>query len=253
MPKRQPAGICMTPCTTELGRFARERRLLLDMREKAVGKKAQLAQTSISAIETGVWKNLKDEQVTNLATALCCTEIELKKRLPPRKVVPIKPLTPLGEFIQRHQEEIGLMDKRFAKRMGMGLHEIEELKRTKTIKSFKLARQIARASFLHPPMLAKFVAGRRTKPRNTLGRTIRNGRIAQMLGLNEFAKKLEITRQAASLMELGEYKGTDEGMLVRIARVLKLDINKLRAARSERKKTRQPKKKIGTQQEVVVS
>lgn len=82
MGKTQPAGACMKPSKTELGKFIRARRLRLDLRQAQVAQRTGIPQSSYSALELGKRKYLNTEQMKHLATVLECAPADLYVMLP---------------------------------------------------------------------------------------------------------------------------------------------------------------------------
>src|SRR3989344_4473939 len=96
--KSQPAGVGMTPSKTELGKFIRERRLELNMRQITLAKRAGLAQNLFSMYEIGTRKYLNEKQLIGLAKALHVEVEELRKRMPVKPGSELK--TELGKLIR---------------------------------------------------------------------------------------------------------------------------------------------------------
>lgn len=235
MKKKQPAGVGMTPSKTELGSFVRARRIELDLRQVPLAKQSGLAHSQISQIEVGVKKYLDDNQLTQLATALKCDTEELRKRMPVKPGS--HPTTELGKLIRSRREELGMTIESFAKKMKMTPQRARhlEIRKNPSIR-YNTLNPLAKVLDLDPVILSKFVGTTRKESTSELGNLVRSRRKELGMSIGDLAEKLDVSRQFANQIEFGQARlSTNDEMIVKLAEVLQLDVEKLEAVRPERR------------------
>jgi len=124
--KYQPAGVCMVPCRTRLGKFLRLRRLALDLRQVQIAKIIQIDQRAYSKIEVGHTKWLTTELAQALSKVLGCKQSLLEslgQKKPKPKKEPL-PRTKLGKLIRTIRERLDLTIAQLAKRLGTSNHYV---------------------------------------------------------------------------------------------------------------------------------
>lgn len=247
MPKKgyktfQPAGVGMSPTKTELGKFVRERRLQLDMRQTTLnqliprsGPNNQL----ISTIEIGRRRFLDPERLAALAKALQVDPGELRKRMPVKHTA--QPTTEWAKLIRSRREELGLSLSDFAKIMGLSEKQTKGLEASKALTiRYTLIHSLANALSLDLSVLAPFVGRHEKETGSELGKLIRLRRKTLGISSTELARKLGVSRQLVSQIELGQSPlNKGDRMLKKIAQVLELEVSELQAVRSK-KKLKQP-------------
>lgn len=229
--KSQPAGVGMTPSKTKLGSFIRARRLKLDLRQISLAKQAGVGQTLVSVIEVGTKKHLNNQQLERFAKALQCDPEELRKRMPVKHTA--KPTTELGKLIRSRRKELGLTLADFAKRMGITLQRARRLEIRKSPRiRYGLIKLLASTLNLDLSAFAQFVGTTRKQTTSKLGQLVRTRRKELGMSIRELAKKLHVSYQFVSQIELGQCSlSKSDDMIKRLAQVLKLDVNKLKAVR----------------------
>lgn len=242
--KAKPAGVGMKPTTSEFGRFIRARRLVLCLKQAQLADLVGLSQTLISAMETGRSRhNLTDQKLELIAEALQCDPEELRKRIPELPVA--KPTTVLGKFIRSRRKELGLSLSAFAEKMGMTQKQVIylEMRNVQSI-CFRFVIPLATALNLDPSVFRAFTSRNDEKePIGELGRTIRSRRKDLGISGEELAKKMGVSRQLVSQIELGQYGLRNDKRIKQLAQILGLDENELKTVRPKRKvsgRTRKP-------------
>lgn len=240
--KHQPAGVGMTPSKTELGSFIRARRLKLELRQVSLDKILGLNRSLTSALETGSRMYLSDHQIDKLAEVLQCSPEDLRERMP------VKPgseaRTELGKLIHSRREELGLTPENFAKKMGMTRQQTKELevRRNPNTNNYGLIRLLASALDFEPSVFVRFVNTNSRPSDNELGQLIRRRRMDLAMSIIELAKRLRVSRQFVSYIELGKIGLSESDKTIeRLARVLGLSRRRLKAVRPKpRKHGRKP-------------
>jgi len=236
--KHQPAGINMMPSKTELGKFIRERRLELGLRQVPLnqliprsGDRNQL----VSLIETGKRKFLDPGQVEAMAKALQIDPEELRKHMPEKYVA--RPRTELGKLVHARREELGMTLENFAKKSKLTLRQAKylEVRKNPSLR-YHLVKPLAKTLKLDVSVFAPFL-GHFNKPTSSkLGALIRQRRKELGMSIVELAKKLKVTRQFVDQVEFGQTSLSNNDELVkRLADVLKMDVNQLNALRPRRR------------------
>jgi len=238
MPKKyRPAGVAMTPSKTELGKFIRDRRMELDLRQIPVSQAAGLSEGSnlLSMIEIGVRKYLNPKQVEGLAKVLRIDPEELRKRMPEKHVA--KPRTELGKLIRARREELGMTLEGLAKKLRITPRQAKrlEIRKSPSLR-YPLAEPLAKALKLDVSAFAKFVGRKGKVTGGELGQLIRQRRKELAMSLTALAKKLRVSRQYIDQIESGQCRLSEsDEMIERLAEVLKLDVAQLNAIRPRRK------------------
>ncbi len=242
MPKKkhQPAGVGMTPSTSEFGNFIRVRRLELDLRQAPLANEVGLAQTSLSAIEVGKSKYLNDYQLERLTKALRCDVEELRKRMPVKRIA--QPTTELGRLIRSRREELGISLSAFAKKVNMTPRQALSLEIRNLSIRHSLVQPLATTLDLDHSVLGKFAGITRKETVSKLGQLIRSRRKELGMNLDVLAEKLNVSPQFVSKIEFGQCRLSESGdRIAQLAQILELDVNKLEALRPIRRM-----KQIGT-------
>lgn len=233
--KVQPAGVGMTPTTSEFGSFIRARRLELDFRQVPLAKKAGLTQTLVSAIEIGKRKYLNDRQLERLAKALQCDVEELRQRMPVKHIA--QPKTELGELIRSRREELGLSLLALAKKAKMTPQQVNhlEVRKNPSIR-YRLVQPLATALDLDPSVVGKFAGTAQKETASELGQLIRSRRKELRMTAGILAKKLNVSRQFVDQIEFGQCRLSEkDDIIAQLAQILNLDVNELEAVRPKRR------------------
>ena len=233
----QPVGIGMKPCTTKLARFIRSRRLSLGLSQRAFAEKLGVSQSFISELEMGKQRSFRFERLTTWAKILGCSREELVKRMP-KKPTPV-PLPELGRLIRSRRKKLGLSMADFAKRLGVDLKQARSWERRRPTPSLRRnsAILLAKALELEPSAFFKFVGFVKKETTSKLGSVVRERRKELGLSQVELAKRLGVSRQVVSQIELGKCCLSLEGgrMIERLAGALGLDVEVLQAVRPKRR------------------
>jgi len=235
MRKKQPAGIGMTPSTTELGNYIRTRRIELDLRQVSLADMCGFAQNFVSQLEIGTRRFPNNEQLVRLAKALQCDVEELRKRTPIKHVA--QPTTELGRLIRARREEIGLTIEAFAKRLKIDPKraKLMEMRRSPSIR-YDVLEPLATALELDSSVLSRFVGITLKPTKSKMGQLIRSSRKELGLSIEELAGKLGVSRQFVNQIEFGQCGlSASDNLINKLSEVLKLDIAKLEAVRPKRK------------------
>lgn len=232
--KAQPVGIGMTPSKTELGKFIRARRLELNLRQIPLAELAGLAQSFLSGLEIGTRKYLNGKQLISLAKALQVQVEEL------RKLTPVKPgsepITELGKLIRSRREELGLSILAFANKLGITPQQAKKLEMKNPTLRYALVKPLASALKLDVSILVKFVGTTRKESKSKLGQLIRTRRKELGISTASLAEKLGVSPQFVNQIEFGQCRlSENDEMIVRLAQILELDVNKLKAVRPTRR------------------
>jgi transcriptional regulator with XRE-family HTH domain len=223
----------MAPSTTELGSYVRECRLKLNLSQASLAKKTGLAQSSISHFEVGTHKYLEDQQLKRLAGALHCDIEELRKRMLIKPEV--KPQTEFSILIHSRREELGMSLEVFVQKMGMTVKEREYFKVRKSI-GYNQVNLLAKVLNIETSVLAKFTVTTRKESRSELGQLVRSRRKERGLSGQMLAERLKVSRQLVTQIELGQCPlSNNPDMIARLAQILEIDVNRLEAAKPERK------------------
>jgi len=234
MPKRFPSlGVGMTPSTTELGKFIRSCRIKLGLSQVEVAKRWGVWQTRQSMLELGERRYLSPQTVRALAAALQCDVVELESLVPKRRRA--EPKTEFGKFIRSRREELGLTHVELGKRLRRPYQSIYSLERQHGINPGTLPR-LARALELAPSALEGFTSLRGKPAGSSMGELVRSRRKELGLSQRRLAKKLRLTTQEISLIELGKVRLSSDGAdLAKLAVALKLNVATLEAVKPKRK------------------
>lgn len=220
---------------SELGNFVIARRLLLNLNQSRLGALCGLRQNDISAIETGRRKYLKDDMIARLASALQCSEKELRERIPTKSSDQVK--TEFGALIVSRCKVLDITIESLASKMGRTVTWTKELLFSKRNHArYKTLGLLAKALNLNPSDLSKFSIKTRKETTNKLGELVRARRIELGLSNQEFAERMGVTRQFVNLIELGRVGlSRNNERINKIAKTLKLDESKLKTVRPKRK------------------
>lgn len=236
MPKKyQPVGVGMSPTTTDLGKYVREQRIRLDLRQTDLVIPKLVPQSVVSAIEVGIRQYLNEKQIQGLSGILGCDPEELRKRVPEKTSQKTK--SELGIMIRSRRQELGMSLEDFAGQLGITYLKANYLE-TRTTPKIQYYRVdgLAKALRLDVSAFAKFV-GREKKPAvGKLGEIVRRRRKELAMSLEMVASKLGVTRQFVEMIESGRVKLIkDNDRITRLAEVLDLPPESLIAVRSKRR------------------
>lgn len=228
MPKKyQPAGVGMTPTTSEFGGFIRDRRLELNLGQVLLAKKTGLTQNLVSMIEIGERKYLNDRQLERFAKALQRDVEELRKRMPVKRVA--QPTTELGKLIRLRREELGMNIGVFAQKLKMTPKRAKrlEIRKNPSIR-YDFVKPLAAVLDLDLSVLGKFAGTTRKETKSKLGQLVRTRRKELAMRIEDLAQKLGVSRQFVNQIEFGHCRLSNNGqMIAKLAQVLNLDVNKL--------------------------
>lgn len=236
--KFQPVGVAMAPSKTEFGKFIRARRLELNLQQTVLNQRIPRASGTnrlISQLETGARKYVYPDQLDALAKELQVEPEELRKYMAVRPGS--QPRTELGRLIRSRREELGLSLSAFATKMSMTLQKAKalEVKKSPTIR-YGMIQQLADTLELHPSVLVPFVGITRKGTESKLGRLVRNRRKELGMTTSMLAERLSVSRQWVDRIEFETCcLSNSNEMIVKLAQILALDVNKLEAVRPARK------------------
>jgi len=238
--KYQPIGIKMATSATKLGEYLRSRRLELGISQADIARRAGMAQSKYSALETG---KLAARSLSNcldeLAIALQFEPSELQAFIPIS--MPKEPQTALGRLIHAQRERLGLSIQELACRSGMGLQHLSRLEfgDTETAIRYSTVRKLARELCLDTSVFSDFICEGGFKAKeaeSSLGHAVRSRRKELGLSLADVARLLHTSSQFISQIELGTAKLIQtDALLVRLAAVLQIDPECLRGLRPRKR------------------
>lgn len=215
----------MIESKTELGRFIRTYRLYRGMRQKELAEKTEIPQQEISKIETGGRKALDQRKKDAIARVLGCKIDELEKRMPKPKELRGK--NALSRFIIKRMKELDISLEELKKVLGKKnrgvlVKSLDECK--KNILHYKTAKLIAKTLRLEISAFEKFLGttGIQKSPTTKLGAFVRQARKRKGMSQKTLAKKIRVTHQYISQIELGEINFTrsKKGFVRNLARTL---------------------------------
>lgn len=234
MGRTQPAGVGMVPCRTALGKFIRERRLALNLRQVYVSKQAGMTASACSHIENGYRKSLTTSKARAFAKVLLCDPEQLFALIPAKRQS--VPKTKLGLFIEHRMNVLGLDSQELARRLGIQTKSLQQriFKGSGRVTASHLSA-LAQTLEVDRRLLVGFVYSR-TKPcTNNLGRRVRERRAELGMSGQQLADRVGVTRQTISYVELGQLKLTSSDVtLHKFAEALGLPVGELLAVRSRR-------------------
>lgn len=231
--KRQPVGIGMVPCKTDLGKFLRARRLQLNLRQVQVAQQAGICPSCYSGLEVGVRKYLSAQQVESLAVVLACDPADLYAVMPEKHHA--EPRSERGWFIQTRLDELGITRKELARRLQISHQQCYQLMYSSR-KGFRyqMLHRLAQALEVEAASLGRFANPKfATATESAFGQVVRDRRRQLGLGIRQLADKLGVSHQRVSMIEHGHVQ--EESVLERLAAALELDIAVLQAVRPKRR------------------
>jgi transcriptional regulator with XRE-family HTH domain len=225
----------MKPTKTELGKYVREKRIELGLKQGTFAKRCGLPGSIISSIELGKTMCPHSSGLYKIAKALNCDLNELRKRIPAKSIG--QPITELGKFIRSRREKLGMPIEHLAEKMKISPNEVKrlEIRKNPSI-SYKRMRLLVEILDCDPSELIKFTGSTLKETKNKLGKLVRTRRQELGLSLEALAKKMNISRQFVSQIELGRSRLTGSSDKIELlAKVLDLDVHKLEAVRPLRR------------------
>ena len=235
MPKNYPVGIGMNPSKTELGSFIRARRLEAGLGQIQFAQLLKIGQAQLSNIERGNQKYLNDEQVKNFAKAIRCSSKELKKRIPVKKAAQ---KTELGILVRSRRQELGMTIEDLAEKVKITPDYLLVLERKRILRKihYKTAQRLATALVLDPVLFADFIGKPKKTSNSALGQLLRSRRREFAMAQREVGKRIGITKQYLSMIELGKIPlSSSDNLIQQLADILELDIHDLHAVRPKRR------------------
>ena len=228
-------GRSMVPSKTALGKFLRFKRLGLGLRQTKVAKLSNMTQVGYSNFETGLSKYLKPKNIKKLARVFKCQEVEISNLVPLK--FRVKPKTKLGKFIRKRRKELGLSVDDFAKRLKVSVKEARsiEIHKKRTKVNFRWLSPLSLALQIEPAELVKFGSSKKSR-KSEFGNLIRLKRLELGFSLKVAALKLQVSAENVRLMENGKISfSTGDEKITKLAKILKIDLERLKALRPERK------------------
>ncbi len=215
---------------TPFGKHIRARRIELGLTQDEVARRAGMSQKTLGSLELGQRQYPTPQQVRTLAAALRSRSAELQILVPP--IHGPEPKTDFGKFIRLRREERGLTQAGLARRLGVRPECIYPLERQPGVLERTVPR-LARALELPPATLEEFVTQPKEKPAASgTGELVRSRRKELGLSQRGLARKLRLSWQEISNIELGKVRLSSDGVhLTKLARALKLDMATLEAVR----------------------
>ncbi len=241
MPWKGVLGLNMTPSTNELGKFIRARRLELGIVQTKLAKMTGIKQRTLSYIEIGNYKSVK--KVNRLAKALGLASEQIEALIPKKTLA--EPKTKLARLVRSRREELDLTQKQLTKKLRLTIQNLRILETRRSYLRHTTMKRLAKALKLELLILNQFT--NRNKNRKTtehpLGNLIRSRRDQLGMTLRQLAKKLGVTYQRVSQLELrpGNLGRNGCNMIEKLAEVLKLDVSVLTALK-EKRKLKNPKR-----------
>lgn len=226
-----------------LARFVLSRRKALGLNQTALGQRSELAQASISCIETGRVCYLQPGTIGALATGLKVSKRLIRDLVPYRRQ--IGKITRLGKLIVNLCRKRNLTLGQLYKKVGWkSRSDIYHVLHRSSLR-YPTAQRLAKSLHSRLTPFAEFIY-RSTGPKKTglkesqteLGKITRQRR--QSFGWTEdkLGRKLGVSRQAISNIETGRTKLLDKNANIpvrKLARVLRLSRRRLSSLRPPRK------------------
>ena len=231
--KYYPVGTGMTRSRTKLGKFLRKRRLWHDFKQTKVAKAIGMSQANYSKLEIGDKKYLNPDQIDALAKVLNCNTPEFMKLV--RYKPGSHPRTKLAKIVDSRMKELGLTQKQLAERAQISPGHARILRTRSRRISYRLVGPLSEALELDSTTLLKFAGVGKKGESSEPGRLIRFRRREKHLSGCKFAEMLGVTRQNISQIELGKDQLSNEVKIEKMAKILELDVVKLRYLRPGRK------------------
>jgi len=232
---RKNVGSGMMPCKSALGSFIRTCRIEQNLRQVKLAELCGLTQVQISQLEIGKPKHIDHDILKKLAKALQCDAEELHKHVPVKPSA--RPITGLGKLIRSGRMNLDMTIEKFAKEMNMNIKQARRLE-SRTIPSirYKLMSLLANVLNLDPSNISKFVGPTRKETTSEFGSLVRTRRKELLLSIVMLAAKIGVSQQFISQIEFGQARliRNDE-IVARLANVLVIDLDKLKAVRLGRK------------------
>jgi transcriptional regulator with XRE-family HTH domain len=215
------------PCQTELGKFVRARRLQLGLSQPKTAKLADLQESLLSRMEVGKTKRFRREALEKLAPVLQCEVMELVvlNGVGTRT----EPTSEFGKFVRVRMKSLGLDDTDVGRRLGR-TSRFRSAK-LQQICGFRSLKKWARVLECDPVELRPFLIGRgfEPQPNATFGSYVRRRRLELGLSLQDVANVLDVTRQAVSLIEMGQtLLVTKPDSVAKLAQILQLKTEDLK-------------------------
>jgi transcriptional regulator with XRE-family HTH domain len=223
-------GIGMVPGEMALGNFVRKRRLELGLSQVELGNQTKYFKC-ISDVETGkrYCYDLKYYQLEELAKVLQCDLDELRKLVPDR----FFSKTELGKIIYSRRKELNMSIEEFARRMNITLQKAKSIERHRKSIDGDLIILLSEVLNLEAQVLVKF---KKKSPESKLGQLIRKRRKELGLSGSDLARRLDVAKQTVNQIEFGKSPlNSSDGMIEKLAEILKIDASELLAVRNKRK------------------
>lgn len=215
--------------TTALGRFIRERRFELGLAQRKLARRAwgrPEFQGIVCRIERGNIRQPTPKTLRRLALALGVQVSELKKVAVSKEEYLTPSLTALGRLIRSLRQGGGMTQKELSERSGVSPGTIRRLEHQGESVRTSTAKQIAKTLGCDVRLFREFLLMRKERQTESpLGGLLRKRRHELLMTQPQLAKKLGVTRQTVSLIELGEINLTRSGdkKISKLAEALKLD------------------------------
>lgn len=227
-------GCGMVPTNTEVGEFIRNRRLNLGLTQVELARRAGIVQRTVSQLEIGACKSIRDCRVDGLAKTLRCNPEKLANLMPER---PDRVKTEIGGIVRSRRKELGLSCEEFAKKIGRSCSWVRHMEVRKwPYINYKVANELAGALNLEITAISRFIWAAKKTTISTLGELIRSRRVRLGIAMTDFARKVKVSKQYISQIEMGQCSLRREGDMVRrLANVLGLGVDELQVAMPTKK------------------
>ncbi len=236
--KIRPVGLSMVEAKSEFGIYLRKRRLELGLSQDILDKLSKLPKNTVTKIEGGQRKYLSSRQLKKLAKVLKLDVEKLEKVMPEK--FNVKTTTKLGKMVRARRKKLGLTLERFAKKMGMTVKKARYLETTQNEGiSYGNVAIFAKVLDLKLSVFSEFLGRKGKIPVNILGGIVRTRRKEMGIRIIDFAKRLGVSGQRVCQIESAPARHKyDDRTIKRLAEILKLDENILRAARYVKNKVK---------------
>jgi transcriptional regulator with XRE-family HTH domain len=217
----------MTPSKTELGKFIRRQRLALGLSQTELSALVGLKQTSISQLEIGKSRFLKEELLVKLSFALKCDSEELRSLIP--KMPPVTtPRTELAKLIVNRRTELGLSQSQLRKKLGFS-RDVVRLE-TKAIRlNYATAEKLAALLELDISVFLPFLNLWKKKTTNKFGELVRRKRLMLGITLRQLSNMVGVSYQYLSFLETGKYVVSADSLIIeKLSEALDISLEELK-------------------------
>ena len=231
----RPLGSGMLKTQSVPGNFFRTFRLERGFSQKYLSKMTGLTQASISCIELGHRKYLKSSSLKRLAKVPGLDLNEVENMLSSEKNS--EPTMTLGKIIRSRRIKSGLTIEDFSEKLGADYKSTRRLEfRQNHGTTYVAMRPVVNVLNLKPEVFSSFLGINGKQPTTDFGRKVRNRRKELLISLAELAKKLAVSKQFMSQIELGKVSLCQNHLMIkRLEEILGFSPASLMSVRSRGK------------------